>query len=225
MGNASLWAIVGNAGWMVKFVLLLLLGTSVYAWAIILFKYLSFRRTNRDSEIFLELFWEDRRFENIYEKSKTLLKSPLAQIFISAYEEIMKYKKSSNPDPKEDFSVNGIENIERCIASVKAEEEARLESHLTFLASTASAAPFVGLFGTVWGIMEAFHSIGHAGSASLSVVAPGISEALIATAMGLFAAIPAVVAYNFFLNRIRVFISQMDAFSAEFLNITQRHIF
>jgi biopolymer transport protein TolQ len=224
MGNATLWEIVSNASWMVKFILVLLLGASIYSWAIILFKYLSFKAAIRQTERFLELFWEDRRFDNIYEQSKSLLKSPLAQLFISVYEEILKHKKAGNPEPTGEYSPVIIENLERTMISVKAEEEARLESHLTFLASTASAAPFIGLFGTVWGIMESFHSIGRSASASLSVVAPGISEALVATAMGLFTAIPAVIAYNYFVNRVRILISQIDSFSSEFLNIVQRHL-
>lgn len=224
MGNATLWEIVGNAGWMVKFILILLLGASIYSWAIILFKYLSFKSAIRQTERFLELFWEDRRFDNIYEQSKSLLKSPLAQMFISVYEEILKHKKAGNPEPEKEYSPQIIENLERTMISVKAEEEARLESHLTFLASTASSAPFIGLFGTVWGIMESFHSIGQSASASLSVVAPGISEALVATAMGLFTAIPAVISYNYFVNRVRILISQLDSFSSEFLNIIQRHL-
>ncbi len=224
MGDGTLWEIVSNASWMVKFVLILLLCASIYSWAIILFKYLSFRSAMRQTERFLELFWEDRRFDNIYEQSKNLLKSPLAQLFISVYEEILKHKRAGNPEPDEKNSNMLIENLERTIISVKAEEEAHLEGHLTFLASTASSAPFIGLFGTVWGIMESFHSIGQTASASLSVVAPGISEALVATAMGLFTAIPAVIAYNYFVNRVRILVSQIDSFSSEFLNILQRHL-
>lgn len=224
MGNATLWEIVSNASWMVKFILILLLGASIYSWAIILFKYLSYKQATRQTERFLELFWEDRRFDNIYEQSRNLLKSPLSQLFIAVYEEILKYKKSSNPEPAEEYSERILDNLERTILSVKADEEARLESHLTFLASTASSTPFIGLFGTVWGIMESFHNIGQSGSASLSVVAPGISEALVATAMGLFTAIPAVIAYNYFVNRVRILLSQLDSFSSEFLNIVQRHL-
>ncbi len=224
MGNGTLWEIISSASWMVKFILLLLLCASIYSWAIILFKYLSFKAAQRQTERFLELFWEDRHFDNIYEQSKNLLKSPLAQLFISVYEEILKHKKAGNPEPEKENSTIIIENLERTIISVKAEEEGYLEGHLTFLASTSSAAPFIGLFGTVWGIMESFHSIGQTASASLSVVAPGISEALVATAMGLFTAIPAVVAYNYFVNRVRILISQLDSFSSEFLNIIQRHI-
>lgn len=224
MGNATLWEIVSNASWMVKFILILLFGASIYSWAIILFKYLSYKQATRQTERFLELFWEDRRFDNIYEQSRNLLKSPLSQLFIAVYEEILKYKKSSNPEPAEEYSGRILDNLERTILSVKADEEARLESHLTFLASTASSTPFIGLFGTVWGIMESFHNIGQSGSASLSVVAPGISEALVATAMGLFTAIPAVIAYNYFVNRVRILLSQLDSFSSEFLNIVQRHL-
>lgn len=225
MGNGTLWEIVINASLMVKIILLILLCTSIYSWAIILFKYLSFKSALRQNERFLEVFWEDRRFENIYEESKKLLKSPLSQIFIALYEELLKHKGRNNPTQEQtEYSQELIENLERTILSVKVEEESRLESHLTFLASTASATPFVGLFGTVWGIMESFHSIGQTASASLSVVAPGISEALVATAMGLFTAIPSVVAYNYFVNRVRTFITQIESFSSEFLNIIQRHL-
>ena len=120
--------------------------------------------------------------------------------------------------------LGGIENVSRALRRATNSEITRLEKYLTFLATTGSTSPFIGLFGTVWGIMTAFEGIGKTGSASLAVVAPGIAEALIATAIGLVAAIPAVMAYNHFQNKIRVLINEMDSFSTEFLNIVQRNI-
>ena len=149
------------------------------------------------------------------------LKSPVAQVFRSGYVELARLKKRSGDD---DLG-GGIENVERALRRSANAESTAMESMTAFLATVGSTAPFIGLFGTVWGIMKAFQDIGRMGSANLATVAPGISEALIATAAGLAAAIPAVIAYNFFLARIRVLEGEMEAFSSDFLNIVKRHFF
>jgi biopolymer transport protein TolQ len=152
--------------------------------------------------------------------------SPLTVLFNEGYGEL---KKLVDSDGKNDggalsTDLGGIENVSRALRRATNSEITRLEKYLTFLATTGSTSPFIGLFGTVWGIMTAFEGIGKTGSASLAVVAPGIAEALIATAIGLVAAIPAVMAYNHFQHKIRVLVKEMDNFSTEFLNIVQRNI-
>ena len=166
-------------------------------------------------------------------EAKKLLRSPVASMFRAGYADVEKIKKELIPASPSAPAVNSegqrklaeeLASIERTLKRVAGSEITRLERALTFLATTGNATPFIGLFGTVWGIMDAFRQIGFRGSTSLAIVAPGISEALIATAAGLFAAIPAVVAYNYFLNKMRVVTSQMESFSAEFLNIVERHL-
>jgi biopolymer transport protein TolQ len=222
-----------HAGIVVKLVLLMLLFFSVFSWAIIIFKFRVFRLAGKESKIFLDSFFGSRNFSKSFMEAKRLLHSPVAAMFRSGYIDIEKVKKEiTNPNPAKASlndgasmgQVDGINMIHRTLNRVAGTELARLEKSLTFLATTGNAAPFIGLFGTVWGIMDAFRQIGFKGSTSLAVVAPGISEALIATAAGLFAAIPAVVAYNYFLNKVRMLSSQMESFSAEFLNIVERHL-
>jgi biopolymer transport protein TolQ len=214
---------------MVKLVLLLLFALSIATWGIILFKYLQLRIARNRSLEFLDIFWERKRLEAILEETEHLGGSSLLSLFKSGYQELMKIKrgKGSHPSPEEDREsapeTVGIENLDRALRRASTTEISRLESYLNFLATTASAAPFIGLFGTVWGIMNTFQGIGRAGSASLAVVAPGISEALIATAFGLAAAIPAVMAYNYFANQVRTVSNLMEGFTQDFLNICQRH--
>lgn len=222
--------LVVRAGPVVKFVLLFLFVLSVATWAIILFKYLQLRLARTRSQTFSRIFWEKKRLELIMEETQNLSGCPLRALFQSGFSELTKVQKTKSRRPEAEseagFSASeggGIENIERALRRALTSETSRLESYLTFLATTASAAPFIGLFGTVWGIMDTFQGIGRAGSASLAVVAPGISEALIATAFGLAAAIPAVLAYNFFVNQLRNLSNQMEGFSQDFLNICQRH--
>jgi biopolymer transport protein TolQ len=162
-----------------------------------------------------------------------MLSSPIATMFRAGYADVEKIRKDLVPAGAPPQPANGegqrrlaeeLASIDRTLKRVAGTEITRLERTLTFLATTGNASPFIGLFGTVWGIMDAFRQIGFRGSTSLAIVAPGISEALIATAVGLFAAIPAVVAYNYYLNKMRVMTSQMESFSAEFLNIVERHL-
>jgi biopolymer transport protein TolQ len=214
-----------TTGLVVKLVLFVLLYFSVVSWAIIFYKLLQVHRANNESERFLEFFWKAKRFDAISAQLDRFSNSPLTVLFNEGYGELKKLmdKGEEKQDPTVvSTDLGGIENIARALRRATTSEITRLEKYTTFLATTGSTAPFIGLFGTVWGIMTAFKGIGETGSASLAVVAPGIAEALIATAIGLVAAIPAVMGYNHFQHRIRVLIGEMDSFSTEFLNIVQR---
>lgn len=218
-------ALLLGTGIVVKLVLLTLIFFSVVSWAIILFKLFQVHRANSESVRFMDLFWKSKRFDAISSQVDRFPNSPLTVLFNEGYGEL---KKVVETDEKSTggFSTDlgGVENVSRAMRRATNSEITRLERYLTFLATTGSTSPFIGLFGTVWGIMTAFEGIGKTGSASLAVVAPGIAEALIATAIGLVAAIPAVMAYNHFQHKIRVLVQEMDSFSTEFLNIVQRNI-
>jgi len=219
-------AIIAGAGIVVKLVLLLLLTFSIISWSIILFKFFQVQRAKSESERFMDFFWKSKRFDAIAAQVDRFANSPLTVLFNEGYGELKKVVDAENPSEGSGFSTDlgGVENVSRALRRATNSEITRLEKYLTFLATTGSTSPFIGLFGTVWGIMTAFEGIGKTGSASLAVVAPGIAEALIATAIGLVAAIPAVMAYNHFQHKIRVLINEMDSFSTEFLNIVQRNI-
>jgi len=220
-------ALVTGAGIVVKIVLLLLIFFSVVSWAIILFKLFQIYRANSESERFMDFFWKSKRFDAIASQVDRFANSPLTVLFNEGYGELKKVVEGESG--RVDSSVlstdlGGVENVSRALRRATNSEITRLERYTTFLATTGSTSPFIGLFGTVWGIMTAFEGIGKTGSASLAVVAPGIAEALIATAICLVAAIPAVMAYNHFQHKIRVLVKEMDSFSTEFLNIVQRNI-
>ena len=224
MGNLGVFAVTGLV---VKAVLVVLCLFSVVSLGIIFFKFWQVNRANSQSEKFLDFFWKVKKFDAINAQLDRFTDSPLAVLFSEGFNELKKLLDKG--DEKEDPEVistdlGGIENISRALRRATTSEITRLEKYLTFLATTGSTAPFIGLFGTVWGIMTAFKGIGETGSASLAVVAPGIAEALIATAVGLVAAIPAVMGYNHFQHKIKVLISEMDSFSTEYLNIVQRSI-
>ncbi len=216
--------LVLNAGPVVKLVLLILVYFSVVSWAIIFYKFRVIHRATKDSERFLDFFWAKKRFDAIGQGLADYGHSPLTVLFREGYHELVKGQRKREGDEEAGFATDlgGAENVARALRRAMTQETHRLEKFLTFLATTGSTAPFIGLFGTVWGIMDSFHGIGQTGSASLAVVAPGISEALVATAIGLVAAIPAVVGYNHFVNKVNVLTGEMDNFSQEFLNIVQR---
>lgn len=217
-----------SAGGMVQFVLLLLLAFSVFSWAIIFNKYKTIKRVETENNQFLELYMRSNRLSEIYTEARKFKNSSIAEIFRAGYTEL---GKSSRTGRGADTSASdaippefrALDNLERALNRAVSTESTRLESALGFLATTGSASPFIGLFGTVWGIMHAFRGIGARGSASLAVVAPGISEALIATAAGLAAAIPAVIFYNYYQNRLKRMTIEMENFSSEFLNIIERY--
>jgi len=224
----GLFYMLSNAGPVVKFVMLLLLFFSIISWAIIFIKFRYIRKAFKESAEFTEIFWQCQNLSDAFSKAKALRSSPTARIFITAY---MEMTRSDNKDRKNTqiqrtensyFQISG--SIKRSLTRSIGIEIRRLVQLVPFLATAGNTAPFIGLFGTVWGIMGTFHEIGLSGSASLAVVAPGISEALIATAAGLAVAIPAVIAYNYFTDRIRALDSEWQSYSADLLNIMERDI-
>ena len=230
-GNPSSGIIdmIFGAGAMVKLVLIILVLLSVACWAIIFLKHRVFKRAIKESSSFLDLFWNSTSLATVFRDSKKMQNSHLAEVFKVGYMELGRLSKSSDRERGEnpsdlELQMVWIDNMERALRSAVNGEVQRLEKALPLLATTGNAAPFIGLFGTVWGIMVAFQGIGLKGSATLAVVAPGISEALIATAAGLAAAIPAVVAYNHFTNRVRNFETEMINFANDFLNIVKRDL-
>ncbi len=218
-----------HSGIVVSAVLLVLVLSSCASWSIIFRKLLHLSRAQRQSIRFLETFWRSKRLDAIYTAAEALPLSPVAQVFRTGYVELSKVTQSQAaagaPGDSMHDQLGGFENVERALARAANAELTTLEQSISFLGTTAAAAPFVGLFGTVWGIMGAFRDIYSAGNANLATVARPISEALIATAVGLFAAVPALVAYNSFNSRIRVLENEMRNFSADFLNIIKRHVF
>jgi biopolymer transport protein TolQ len=222
------WAVVTGGGPVVIGVLLILVLASVASWTIIVRKLMHLRSAEQQSAQFLAAFWQSNRLDAIYQEAEKFPLSPVSQVFRAGYVELSKVTQSVEEQQGTaamSDQLGGMDNIERTLKRASNAELGQLEETIPFLATTAAASPFVGLFGTVWGIMGAFHDITAAGNASLSTVAKPISEALIATAVGLFAAIPAVVAYNYFSSRIRTMEGEMSNFGADFLNILKRHFF
>jgi biopolymer transport protein TolQ len=220
--------LVRGSGPVVQFILYLLILFSVASWGIIAYKFRQLRRAKRESEKFIDVFWERRNLSSIHEASRDLKACPVAQVFRSGYEELVRVSRTKKENPSGEgmtTELGGVENVSRAMKRATSVEITKLEKYLTFLATTASAAPFIGLFGTVWGIMNAFRGLSVTHSSSIQAVAPGIAEALIATAVGLAAAIPALMAYNYFVQQIKVLAAEMDNFSHEFLNIAERHFF
>jgi len=216
-----------STGLVVKGVLLLLILFSVVSWAIIMFKFFQVHKAFSESGRFMDFFWKTKRFDTIAAQADRFASSPLVALFNEGYSELKQLMEADGTKPEHagvSTDLGGVANVSRALRRATNLEVNRLEKYTTFLATTGSTSPFIGLFGTVWGIMVAFEGIGRTGSASLAVVAPGIAEALIATAVGLVAAIPAVMAYNHFQHKIRVLVKEMDSFSSEFLNIVQRNI-
>lgn len=224
----DIWTIAFGSSGVVLFVLLVLIFFSLTSWAIIIWKSMEIRLAKRRCEAFLTTFWQAKRLDRLYEEAVAYDNNPIAQVFAAGYREAEHVLKARTKNGLEESTVltselTGVESVERALRRAANEEISNLERMITFLATTASATPFIGLFGTVWGIMNSFRSIGSQGAAGLAVVAPGISEALIATALGLAAAIPAVIAYNHFQNRIKVLGDEIENFTADFLNLVGRH--
>ena len=212
-----------SANIIVQATFVILLMMSIISWAFILQKWFLFKAVKRSNRSMESVFLEASSFEEIYQISRSHEESPLSKVFVSGYNELQKVSKISHSKESElDF---GIDNIERSLVQSSREEVALLGQGLSFLATTGSSCPFIGLFGTVFGIMDSFGKIATTGSASLAVVAPGISEALIATGFGLFAAIPASVFYNAFQKQIQNIHLECQSFSTKFLNIAKRNFF
>jgi len=223
--NTNAFEAILQASAVVQFVLVILVGLSIFCWAVGYQKYQQFRKLGNANELFLNQFWKTTSLDELNEDMDDFRDSGLARVFRAGYLELQKLADSSKQKDQPAFQLSGAENLERTMRKAVDLEIAALESRLTLLATTGSTGPFIGLFGTVWGIMGSFHKIGAMGSASLAVVAPGISEALIATAIGLAAAIPAVVLYNNFVARIRKEEVALNTFSTDFLNIVRRNFF
>ena len=232
-GGVDFIQLIAHATWLAKSVLLILLLFSAVSWGIILLKAAQFRRASRDSGTFLQVFRKSTKFSEVQSICASIPASPLVGIFQSGYAELntqlrQPATRTGDADPKPAAgsarpTLRSLDSVDRALLRATMVEVGKLEKHVPFLATTASIAPFIGLFGTVIGIMVAFTRIGAEGSTSLAVVAPGIAEALIATAAGLFAAVPASYFYNDYVNRVKDFASQMDDFSLEFLNISERN--
>jgi biopolymer transport protein TolQ len=215
----NFFTIIAEADIVVQLILLLLVFFSVFSWAIIFFKYKTIKAGFKQSAKFLDVFRRSKSLSDVNEAAKKLRASPLAVIFLAGNRELAYQSKAS---AENGWSAAKTDSLNRALLKASNAEVSRLEKMMFFLATTGSVSPFIGLFGTVWGIMISFIRIGAMRSASLQVVAPGIAEALIATAVGLFAAVPAVIAYNYFLGRIKDLIADMEDFSFEFLSIAER---
>ena len=205
----------------------ILTASSALSLFVIFYKLVAISQAQSQSVTFLDRFWESKRLDEIFRQAEALKYSPLAAMFRAGYIELSKVKKGHQGSETGAMheKMDGMENIERALARAKVSETTKLENLLPFLATVGSAAPFVGLFGTVWGIMEAFTKIAEEGKADLATVSGPIGEALIATAISLAAAIPAVVAYNYFNRRVKVLGSEMTTFGSDYLNILKRHFF
>lgn len=205
----------------------ILTASSILSLFVIFYKLVAISQAQSQSVTFLDRFWESKRLDEIFRQAEGLKYSPLAAMFRAGYIELSKVKKGRQGSETGAMheKMDGMENIERALSRAKVSETTKLENLLPFLATVGSAAPFVGLFGTVWGIMEAFTKIAEEGKADLATVSGPIGEALIATAVSLAAAIPAVVAYNYFNRRVKVLGSEMTTFGSDYLNILKRHFF
>jgi biopolymer transport protein TolQ len=213
-------------------ILVALMGLSVWSWGIFLYKWWAFRRAAHQSAQFLDVFRRSNKFSEVQAVCRSLGESPLVGLFQTGYAELTAQLRQAGPEvgngpnPRPAAArptLKSIAAVDRALLRASAVEVNKIESHIGFLATVASMAPFVGLFGTVWGIMNAFEQIGVTGSTNLQAVGTPIAEALIATAMGLAAAIPAVLFYNYLTQRVKLFASEMDDFSMEFLNIAERN--
>jgi biopolymer transport protein TolQ len=207
-----------GAGPVVKLVMGLLLLASIISWAIIVFKLIQLSRAHSHSSKFLNNFWKSRSLANLFAELGDYSGSPIAQIFRVGYQELGRVHKA-RLDTR-----TAMGNVERALRRAASAESSRLYKSLSFLATCGNTTPFVGLFGTVWGIMGSFHEIGLKGSANLAAVAPGISEALVATAAGLVCAIPSVIFFNYFNSKIRILETDMGNFMADFVNILERDL-
>ena len=215
-----------GTGPVVQAVLWTLVVFSIGSWAVIIYKFRQISVARRQSRKFITIFWDSKNLNTIHASSADLTQSPIAQVFRAGYQELLRLTRAKRQAVGgETFSteLGGVENVSRAMKRQSNVEYTRLNSGITFLATTSSTCPFIGLFGTVWGIMTAFLGLSASHTSSIQAVAPGIAEALITTAVGLVAAIPALVFYNYFAARVQVLATDMDNFTSEFLNIAERH--
>jgi biopolymer transport protein TolQ len=228
--NLSILQMIIDAGPMVKFVMLLLLVFSMVSWTIIIMKHLSYKKAKAENTFFVDIFWKSKNLADAYKAAKEIPSCPAASIFILGFNELQKLGRGRGRGAKQgvedtlEMQLASMDNLKRALRKAESKQMASLGMYLSFLATTGSATPFIGLFGTVWGIMTSFQDIGMRGSASLAVVAPGISEALVATAAGLAVAIPSVIFYNYYSNKLADLENDMQSFSADFLNLVERDL-
>ncbi len=209
--NFSFFSLFLKADFVVKFVIIILIAASIYSWAIIIEKYKLFKKINGSSSFFEDQFWSSKSADSLYKKLEGYNEDPMANVFKAGMDFMIKNKSRS---------ASNQERVLQALSGSIDKEMEVVEKKLTFLATVGSTAPFIGLFGTVWGIMNSFQSIAISKNTSLAIVAPGIAEALFATALGLLAAIPAVVAYNKFTSDSRKYSTRLENFSQSFISIT-----
>lgn len=226
----SITDMIFNAGPVGKLVMLTLFVFSLVSWTIVIMKARLFKKVRLDSEDFIESFWNSANLSEAYNTASEYEYSPQADVFVAGFGELEKINKIRNRKNDGrvaetlDMQLATMDNLKRAVRKAALQKMNQLGSSLPFLATTGSATPFIGLFGTVWGIMASFHEIGQRGSASLAVVAPGISEALVATAAGLAVAIPAVIFYNYYSNKLDEIDGEISNFSIDFLNLVERDL-
>jgi biopolymer transport protein TolQ len=214
-----------NAGFVVFMTLLLLILSSIASWVIIVTKVKDIGKIDASNDAFVKSFWESRSLNDLNGRLPDYQYSPAREVFRSGYAELARSNQMRDQTSSSEIAIGAaMDNLNRTLHKAKITERKRLEHNIHWLANIASVAPFVGLFGTVWGIMNSFEGIARSGSASLAAVAPGIAEALISTAFGLAAAIPAVVGYNFFNGKLRFQMMSLDGFCSDFLNIVERYL-
>ena len=223
----SIFFFLSNAGLVVKLVMITLCIFSLVSWTIVVMQHLMFRKAKNASLDFLDAFWDSKTLNEAYDSAREHALSPEATVFVAGYNELKKIsaaRSSGTPPATLEMQLATMDNLKRAVRKAQFLESDRMARSISFLATTGSATPFIGLFGTVWGIMTSFQDIGQRGSASLAVVAPGISEALVATAIGLAAAIPAVIFYNYYSNKLAEVESNVESFSTDFINLIERDI-
>lgn len=226
--SGNVFDLLADASPISQLVLAILLAFSVVSWAVIIYKLQAFRRVERQTATFLDVFRRSSKFSEVQAVCKSLEGSPLVGMFQAGYAELNLQLRQSPAAGSPGSSggrptLKSLASVDRALLRASSLEVTKLERRVPFLATTASITPFIGLFGTVWGIMLAFFNIGQQGSTDLAVVAPGIADALIATAFGLFAAIPALYFYNHFTTKVKLYATEMDDFALEFLNIAERN--
>ncbi|WP_232507765.1 protein TolQ [Ghiorsea bivora] len=223
--NLSIWTLILDAGIVVQLVLILLLILSFVSWAIIFNKWRTFKGAKQEDTKFADLFWGGSDMQKVLAASKTMKASPQAMVFQQAFREYLKARQAAQQQQEgEVTAATGMLSVRHAMDTAWSKQMDQYGHHLSFLATVGATAPFIGLFGTVWGIIDAFQNIGISQNTSLATVAPGIAEALVATAFGLLAAIPAVIAYNTFSAKMKVLNGRLDDFTHEFMNILARHV-
>jgi len=223
--NLSIWTLVLDAGIVVQIVLVLLLALSFVSWAIIFNKWRAFKSAKQEDATFSELFWGGTDMQKVLSATKKMEASPQAMVFQQAFREYVRARQAAQQQQEGEITAaTGMLSVRHAMDTAWSKQMDKYGYHLSFLATVGATAPFIGLFGTVWGIIDAFQNIGITQNTSLATVAPGIAEALVATAFGLLAAIPAVIAYNTFSAKMKALNTSLDDFTHEFMNILARHV-